>query len=200
MSIILDRGLADNGGTASREDPPSGSNIPTSGAEWVELLVSGVFKASNIEDSKARVSHALEALEKSICVNATSETAQSFQRENSILKWAVSIQHKRQKEFEEMGQELHKLKQLVMIFQRWLVGGVYQSLLFLVWLCEVWFNEEQVFSWLLIVESAGVENVIIDSVTEQKDVVPLDKFLPPPPMAKCSDELQMLSEVLTLSS
>ncbi|KAL8487385.1 hypothetical protein ACS0TY_023897 [Phlomoides rotata] len=98
-------GLADNGGTASREDPPSGSNIPTSGAEWVELLVSEVFKASNIEDAKARVSHALEALEKSICVNATSEAAQSFQRdnimlkqqleafvqENSILKRAVSI-------------------------------------------------------------------------------------------------------------
>ncbi|KAL8484254.1 hypothetical protein ACS0TY_026807 [Phlomoides rotata] len=109
MSTILDRGLADNGGTASREDPPSGSNIPTSGAEWVELLVSEVFKASNIEDAKARVSHALEALEKSICVNVTSEAAQSFQRdnimlkqqlealvqENSILKRAVSIQHER---------------------------------------------------------------------------------------------------------
>ncbi|KAL8491837.1 hypothetical protein ACS0TY_023444 [Phlomoides rotata] len=87
-----------------------------------------------------------------------------------------------------MGQELHKLKQLVMIFRWWLVGGVYQSLLFLV------------FSWLLIVESAGAEDAVIDSVTEQKDVVPLDKFLPPPPMAKCSNELQMLSEVLTLSS
>ncbi|KAL8488365.1 hypothetical protein ACS0TY_024135 [Phlomoides rotata] len=123
--------VADNGGTASREDPPSGSNIPTSGAEWVELLVSEVFKASNIEDAKARVSHALEALEKSICVNATSEAAQSFQRdnimlkqqlealvqENSILKRAVSIQHERQKEFEEMGQELHKLKQLVSQYQ-----------------------------------------------------------------------------------
>ncbi|KAL8460687.1 hypothetical protein ACS0TY_031489 [Phlomoides rotata] len=39
-------------------------------------------------------------------------------------------------------------------------------------------------------ESAGAEDAVIDSVTEQKDVVPLDKFLPPPPMAKCSDELQ----------
>ncbi|KAL8480802.1 hypothetical protein ACS0TY_027364 [Phlomoides rotata] len=116
MSTILDRGLADNGGTASREDPPSGSNIPTSGAEWVELLDNIMLKQQ------------LEALV----------------QENSILKWAVSIQHERQKEFEEMGQELHKLKQLVMIFRRWLVGGVYQSLLFLVWLCEVWFNEEQV--------------------------------------------------------
>ncbi|KAL8517459.1 hypothetical protein ACS0TY_015631 [Phlomoides rotata] len=49
-------------------------------------------------------------------------------------------------------------------------------------------------------KSVGAEDAVIDSVTEQKDVVPLDKFLPPSPMAKCSDELQMLSEVLTLSS
>lgn len=72
--------VAINRGTHSREDPPSGSNIPTSGAEWVELLVSEVSKASNIEDAKARVSHALEALEKSICANATSEAAQSFHK------------------------------------------------------------------------------------------------------------------------
>ncbi|KAL8525085.1 hypothetical protein ACS0TY_014621 [Phlomoides rotata] len=38
-------------------------------------------------------------------------------------------------------------------------------------------------------ESAGAEDAVIDYVTEQKDVVPLDKFLPLPSMAKCSDEL-----------
>ncbi|KAL0451885.1 UNVERIFIED_CONTAM: hypothetical protein Slati_1166600 [Sesamum latifolium] len=38
-------------------------------------------------------------------------------QENNILKRAVSIQHERQKEFEEMGQELHQLKQLVSQYQ-----------------------------------------------------------------------------------
>lgn len=37
--------------------------------------------------------------------------------ENTILKRAVSIQHERQKEFDEMGEELHKLKQLVSQYQ-----------------------------------------------------------------------------------
>ncbi|KAK4420296.1 hypothetical protein Salat_2442700 [Sesamum alatum] len=120
-----------NGGTAPREEQPAGSNFPADGAEWVELLVREVLSASNVEDAKARVSRALEALEKSICVNATAEASQSFQKENTmlkqqlevliqennILKRAVSIQHERQKEFEEMGQELHQLKQLVSQYQ-----------------------------------------------------------------------------------
>lgn len=38
-------------------------------------------------------------------------------QENTILKRAVSIQHERQKEFEEGGQELHQLKQLVSQYQ-----------------------------------------------------------------------------------
>lgn len=37
--------------------------------------------------------------------------------ENTILKRAVSIQHERQKEYDEMGEELHKLKQLVSQYQ-----------------------------------------------------------------------------------
>ncbi|CAK9148120.1 unnamed protein product [Ilex paraguariensis] len=39
-------------------------------------------------------------------------------------------------------------------------------------------------------ESAEVEEAIKISVEESKDVDPLDKFLPPPPKDKCSDELQ----------
>lgn len=38
-------------------------------------------------------------------------------RENSVLKRAVSIQHERQKEFEERSQELQHLKQLVAQYQ-----------------------------------------------------------------------------------
>ncbi|KAH6818460.1 Ubiquitin system component Cue protein [Perilla frutescens var. frutescens] len=123
--------VANSEGTVQREESSGESSIPANGAEWVELLVREVFNASNVEDAKARVAQALEALEKSICANATEEAAQSFQRENlmlkqqlealihenTILKRAVSIQHERQKGFEEMGQELHKLKQLVSQYQ-----------------------------------------------------------------------------------
>lgn len=38
-------------------------------------------------------------------------------QENNILKRAVSIQHERQKEFDEVGQELHQMKQLVSQYQ-----------------------------------------------------------------------------------
>lgn len=38
-------------------------------------------------------------------------------QENTVLKRAVSIQHERQKEFEEMGQEMQKLKELVSQYQ-----------------------------------------------------------------------------------
>ncbi|KAL3825086.1 hypothetical protein ACJIZ3_021115 [Penstemon smallii] len=122
--------VANNGGTAP-EVAPAGNNLPVDGAEWVELLVREVASASNVDDAKARVSRALEALEKSICANATAEAARSFHQENimlkqqlealiqenNILKRAVSIQHERQKEFEEMGQELHQVKQLASQYQ-----------------------------------------------------------------------------------
>ncbi|KAG8385420.1 hypothetical protein BUALT_Bualt03G0043500 [Buddleja alternifolia] len=39
-------------------------------------------------------------------------------------------------------------------------------------------------------ESAETEDAAMVSVEEQKDTDPLDKFLPPPPKAKCSEELQ----------
>ncbi|KAL1554838.1 hypothetical protein AAHA92_15349 [Salvia divinorum] len=116
---------------AKGEEPPGVNNRPVDGAEWVELLVREVLTAANVEDAKARLSQALEALEKSICANATAEAAKSFQKENvvlkqhleallqenTILKRAVSIQHERQKEFEETGHELHQLKQLVSQYQ-----------------------------------------------------------------------------------
>lgn len=38
-------------------------------------------------------------------------------RENTILKRAVSIQHERQKEYEERNQEFQNLKQLVSQYQ-----------------------------------------------------------------------------------
>ncbi|KAG6421155.1 hypothetical protein SASPL_117704 [Salvia splendens] len=123
--------VVNDGGAASGQEPPVVNNLPVNGAEWVELLVREVLTAASVEDAKARLSQALEALEKSIYANATAEAAKSFLKENvvlkqqleallqenTILKRAVSIQHERQKEFEETGHELHQLKQLVSQYQ-----------------------------------------------------------------------------------
>ncbi|KAL8529061.1 hypothetical protein ACS0TY_006502 [Phlomoides rotata] len=125
----------DNGCPALGEEPPA------DGAEWVELLVREVLSAPNVEDAKARISRALEALEKSICVNTTAEAAKSFQQENillkqqlvsqlqenDVLKRAVSIQLERQKEVEAMGNELHQLKQLVSQYQEQLRNQLFKS-------------------------------------------------------------------------
>ncbi|CAI9782447.1 unnamed protein product [Fraxinus pennsylvanica] len=126
------QGTAANIGESSGEEPSAGCNLPLDGAEWVDLLVREVINASNVKDAKMRVSQALELLEKSIFAHATaSASAQNMQKENmvlkqqlealiqenTILKRAVSIQHERQKEFEERGQELHQLKQLVSQYQ-----------------------------------------------------------------------------------
>ena len=42
---------------------------------------------------------------------------QALMQENNVLKRAVSIQHERQKEFDDRSQELHHLKQLVAQYQ-----------------------------------------------------------------------------------
>ncbi|XP_042067791.1 SAP30-binding protein-like isoform X1 [Salvia splendens] len=39
-------------------------------------------------------------------------------------------------------------------------------------------------------EAAGTEDAVMVSVEDQKNVDPLNNFLPPPPKAKCSEELQ----------
>lgn len=45
------------------------------------------------------------------------EQAETVQRENTILKTAVAIQHQRQKDFDAKNQELQQLKQLVSQYQ-----------------------------------------------------------------------------------
>ncbi|KAJ0959778.1 hypothetical protein J5N97_000536, partial [Dioscorea zingiberensis] len=87
-------------------------------ADWVELFVREMMSASNMDDAKARASSVLEVLEKSICsLRASTEAAQSFHqllfRKIQSLKRAVSTQHERQKEYEDRGQELEHLKQVV---------------------------------------------------------------------------------------
>ncbi|BFG40137.1 hypothetical protein CerSpe_264110 [Prunus speciosa] len=122
---------ATNGEVAVTDDPSGLNNLPKDGADWVELVVREMMSASNMDDAKARASRVLEALEKSISGRATVEAAQSFHQENTmlkeqlevliqentILKRAVSTQHERQKEYEDRGQELQHLKQLVGQYQ-----------------------------------------------------------------------------------
>lgn len=45
------------------------------------------------------------------------EQLQALVQENALLKRAVAIQHERQKEFEDRGQELQNLKQMVSQYQ-----------------------------------------------------------------------------------
>ncbi|KAJ6992573.1 hypothetical protein NC653_015844 [Populus alba x Populus x berolinensis] len=128
---IMEQGLAPTDAEAPTEDPSASALLSMDGMEWVELFVREMVSASNIDDARARASRALEALEKSICTRAGAEAAKSVHQENmmlkeqmqaliqenSILKRAVSIQHERQKEFEESSQELQQLKQLVSQYQ-----------------------------------------------------------------------------------
>ncbi|KAJ7978965.1 Ubiquitin system component Cue [Quillaja saponaria] len=120
-----------NAEVAAPEDPIAPNNHPMDGADWVELVVREMMIASNMDDAKSRASRVLEVLEKSICARASTEAAQSFLQENmllkeqvqalvhenTVLKRAVSVQHDRQKEYEDRNQELQQLKQLVSQYQ-----------------------------------------------------------------------------------
>jgi len=120
-----------NGEVAAGEELSAPQDPPMDGADWVELFVREMMSASNVDDAKARTSRVLEVLERSISARASAEASQSFHQENmmlkeqvealiqenTILKRAVSIQHERQKEYEERNQELQHLKQLVSQYQ-----------------------------------------------------------------------------------
>lgn len=120
-----------NGEVAAGEELSAPQDPPRDGADWVDLFVREMMSASNVDDARARTSRVLEVLERSISTRASAEAAQSFHQENmmlkeqvdaliqenTILKRAVSIQHERQKEYEERNQELQNLKQLVSQYQ-----------------------------------------------------------------------------------
>ncbi|KAL0904767.1 hypothetical protein M5K25_026917 [Dendrobium thyrsiflorum] len=126
-------GVEENGNVlpeASGEESAS-DNSPKHGSEWVDLFVREMMNASDINDARTRASRALEVLEKSIVARVNVEAAQNFNkesmilkeqvetllRENTILKTAVTIQHERQKDYDEKNQELQQLKQLVSQYQ-----------------------------------------------------------------------------------
>ncbi|KAJ6802657.1 uncharacterized protein M6B38_349290 [Iris pallida] len=128
-----------SGATASGGEEVPGSangfcmdNLPRNGSEWVEVLVREMMAASNVDDAKARASQVLDVLEKSILANAGNteafqglqkenillkEQLQTLFKENNVLKRVVTIQHERQKDYEEKSQELPHLKQLVAQYQ-----------------------------------------------------------------------------------
>ncbi|XP_031482060.1 uncharacterized protein LOC116252123 [Nymphaea colorata] len=110
---------------------PSPTDLPADGLEWVELLVREMMNACDMNDARLRASRILEVLEKSIMSRAGEVVAENLRKENmllkehfeallrdnQILKRAVTIQHERQKEYDERGQELQHLKQLVSQYQ-----------------------------------------------------------------------------------
>ncbi|XP_075087855.1 uncharacterized protein LOC107816418 [Nicotiana tabacum] len=112
---------------AAQSEDPSENKFPANGVEWEELFVKEMMSATSIDDAKARATRLLENLEKCISSRAGAEAAQNSHkenimlkqqievllRENTILKRAVSIQHERQKEYDERNQEVHQLKQLI---------------------------------------------------------------------------------------
>ncbi|KAI3701507.1 hypothetical protein L6452_26640 [Arctium lappa] len=121
-------GVANGEAVPFENSPPQ--KQPVDGADWVDLFVREMLSASNMDDARTRASRALELLEKSIRERVTTEARglqqenlmmkehlQSLIQENSVLKRAVAIQHERQKEFEDKGQELHNLKQMVSQYQ-----------------------------------------------------------------------------------
>ncbi|CAL9241401.1 unnamed protein product [Arabidopsis halleri] len=117
--------------SSAETDAVSGGNPPTSGDDWVELLVREVLQSSGTDDAKVRAARVLEALEKMLSARAREEAAKKFQEEkvevqqqvealvkdNTVLKRGVAIQHERQKAFEDANQQLELLKQLIPQYQ-----------------------------------------------------------------------------------
>jgi hypothetical protein len=74
------------GGAATQEtDAVCGGNPPTSGDDWVELLVREVLQSSGTDDAKVRAARVLEALEKMLSARAREEAGNKFQEVNKAL-------------------------------------------------------------------------------------------------------------------
>ncbi|XWS46641.1 hypothetical protein CRYUN_Cryun14cG0085900 [Craigia yunnanensis] len=61
-------------------------NLPVDGAKWVDLFAREMIGDTRVDDAKARAFRLLEVLEKSISNYAAEEAAQSFHKENILLK------------------------------------------------------------------------------------------------------------------
>ncbi|XP_057786902.1 uncharacterized protein LOC131004270 [Salvia miltiorrhiza] len=112
-------------------EPQLQNNLPADGAAWVDLIVNEMMSATSVDDAKSRAARVLESLEKAISVQTgvkvaedvhkenmmLKEQIEALLRDNTILKRAVSIQHERQKEYDERNAEVQQLKQLLSQYQ-----------------------------------------------------------------------------------
>jgi DNA-binding protein H-NS len=106
------------------------SQTQSEGSKWVELLISQMMNASDLESARGRAMHTLEAFEKTVISRsaaviddiqkenvALKEQNRGLMHDNQILKRAVAIQHERQQDHEGRALELQQVKQLLSQYQ-----------------------------------------------------------------------------------
>lgn len=112
-------------------DSTSQSSLPKNGPEWVELLLREMNIATSQDDARIRARKVFEDLEKSISARSRAAADENVQKENIMLKGhieqlmrdntnlkrLVAIQHKRQKEMDDVNRELQHLRELVPQYQ-----------------------------------------------------------------------------------
>lgn len=105
-------------------EPQLQNNLLVDGTAW---LVKEMTSATSVDDANSRAARVLET----IIVRVGGEVAEGFRKENmtqkeqieallkdnTILKRAVSIQHERQREYDERNGEVQQLKQLLAQYQ-----------------------------------------------------------------------------------
>ncbi|KAG0597087.1 hypothetical protein M758_UG309400 [Ceratodon purpureus] len=108
----------------------SSSPVQSEGGKWVELLVSEMMSATDLDSARARASCTLESFEKTV-MSRTSAVVEEVQKENvvlkeqnrglmhdnQILKRAFAIQHERQQDHESRAMELQQVKHLLAQYQ-----------------------------------------------------------------------------------
>lgn len=69
-------------------------NPPTSGDDWVEMLVREVTQSTGTDDAKVRATRVLEALEKMLSARAREEAAKKFQEVyHCLAEFCFSVFH-----------------------------------------------------------------------------------------------------------
>ncbi|XP_038720323.1 uncharacterized protein LOC120012856 isoform X1 [Tripterygium wilfordii] len=107
-------------GFAVESDASSEKEKPTSFGDlagWTDLLVRELQSAISVDDARARVSSLLQMREESIHQQEAARIEVVI-RENTILKRAVAVLYRRQKQFvEDRNGEVQHLKQLLSQYQ-----------------------------------------------------------------------------------
>lgn len=108
-------GVANGTSTPIAAEPPSPPQ-PKSSEEWVEALVQTMSQAKDIPDARNRAAQALQAFEQATLATVqvkADHSTQQLQRDNAILKRAVTIQNSRLQELAGREAELTSVKALV---------------------------------------------------------------------------------------